>query len=79
MFSRRADASKIAFVNAVAYLRDRGFRLIDCQVWSHHLKTLGARTMPREQFLALLTTLCDADRRPGSWSADYEKFVGSSA
>jgi leucyl/phenylalanyl-tRNA--protein transferase len=79
MFSRRTDASKIAFVNTVAYLRDRGFRLIDCQVWSHHLKTLGARTMPREQFLALLTTLCDADRRPGSWSADYEKFVGSSA
>ncbi|NNC66184.1 MAG: leucyl/phenylalanyl-tRNA--protein transferase [Gammaproteobacteria bacterium] len=79
MFSRRTDASKIAFVNAVAYLRDCGFRLIDCQVWSHHLRTLGARTMPREQFLALLNTLCDADRRPGSWCADYEKFVGSSA
>ncbi len=77
MFSRRTDASKIAFVNSVAFLRDRGFELIDCQVWSHHLKTLGARTIPRENFLELLDTLCSADRAPGPWSADYERFAQS--
>lgn len=75
MFSRRTDASKVAFVNSVAYLRDRGFELIDCQVWSHHLKTLGARTMPREEFLESLNALCDAEREPESWSADYERYV----
>ncbi len=79
MFSRRTDASKIAFVKGVAYLRDRGFKLIDCQVWSHHLKTLGASTMARERFLQLLSTLCDTDREPGSWSADHELFIRSSA
>jgi leucyl/phenylalanyl-tRNA--protein transferase len=79
MFSRRTDASKVAFVNSVAYLRDRGFELIDCQVWSHHLKTLGARTMPREEFLALLNALCSADREPGSWSAEYEHYLRPTA
>ena len=79
MFSRRTDASKIAFVNGVAYLRDRGFELIDCQVWSHHLKTLGARTMPREEFLELLSSLCNTAREPGAWSADYERFDQSAA
>jgi len=79
MFSRRTDASKVAFVNSVAYLRDRGFELIDCQVWSHHLKTLGARTMPREEFLALLNTLCSTDREPGSWSAEYEHYLRPTA
>jgi len=79
MFSRRTDASKVAFVNSVAYLRDRGFELIDCQVWSHHLKTLGARTMPREEFLALLNTLCSTDREPGSWSAEYEHYLQPTA
>ena len=74
MFSRRTDASKIAFVNSVAYLRERGFQLIDCQVWSRHLKTLGARTLPREKFLALLSSFSEADREPGAWSADYEQF-----
>ena len=77
MFSRRTDASKIAFVHGVAYLLSRGFELIDCQVWSHHLKTLGARTMPREKFLRLLDSLCSIEREPGPWSADYERFSQS--
>ncbi len=79
MFSRRTDASKIAFVHSVGYLRERGFELIDCQVWSHHLKTLGARTLPREEFLSLLNTLCSAHREPGSWVAEHEHFIRSNA
>jgi len=79
MFSRRTDASKIAFINSVSYLSDCGFQLVDCQVWSHHLKSLGARTMPRERFLALLDDLCSADREPGSWSASYTKFARPAA
>lgn len=50
MFSREADASKIALVHLARQLGDWGFPLIDCQVSSPHLITLGAVTLPREQF-----------------------------
>lgn len=69
MFSRQTDASKLAFVHCVDYLRARGFRLIDCQVWSRHLKTFGAKTVPRETFLRMLGDLCDPPGRPASWRA----------
>ena len=55
MFSRRSDASKVALVALVHLLRAAGFRLIDCQVESAHLNTLGARNISRldfEQWLA---------------------------
>lgn len=75
MFSTQTDASKIAFFHCVAYLRRRGCQLIDCQVWSHHLKTLGARTLPRDRFLELLKELCDSARRAGSWQNDFEQYL----
>lgn len=72
MFSQQSDASKIAFVHGVGFLQRRGCKLIDCQVWSHHLKTFGAHTMPREGFVALLRTLCHPMGNPGSWQAEFE-------
>lgn len=54
MFSRRANASKIA----LAWLCQSGrYRLIDCQMPTEHLLGLGAETLPREQFLPLLASL----------------------
>jgi len=79
MFSRQTDASKLAFVSCVEYLRDRGFGLIDCQVWSPHLRTFGARRIPRDAFLSLLTCLCTLPGRPHSWQADYDHYVGERA
>jgi leucyl/phenylalanyl-tRNA--protein transferase len=67
MFSRQTDASKIAFIHGVAFLEARGCELIDCQVWSHHLQSLGARTIPRAEFLELLDKLCDPPGTPCSW------------
>jgi leucyl/phenylalanyl-tRNA--protein transferase len=66
MFSRRRDASKIALVHLRAELGRRGFELIDCQVHSPHLASLGSRAIPRTEFLGLLERLC-ADFEPGSW------------
>jgi len=66
MFTRVTDASKVALVNAVAFLSGRGVELIDCQVASAHLKSLGAVDIPREEFLALIRNLC-ADARPQNW------------
>ncbi len=54
MFSRVADASKVALARLVAECRRRAITLIDCQVASAHLESLGAREIPRRRFIALL-------------------------
>jgi len=54
MFSVMRDASKVAFVTFVSRLRDKGIRLIDCQVPTRHLAGFGAKLISREEFLALL-------------------------
>jgi leucyl/phenylalanyl-tRNA--protein transferase len=66
MFSRRRDASKVALARLVEECRARDIRLIDCQVASAHLATLGAREVPRSNFVALLRRF--ARRAPsGRW------------
>jgi len=70
MFSRVRDASKIAFVHAVQFLKTSGFALIDCQVCSAHLQALGATTLPRATFLEQLEALCEPRGQPGHWSMD---------
>jgi leucyl/phenylalanyl-tRNA--protein transferase len=67
MFTRATDASKVALVRAVEFLREREFALLDCQVASAHTTSLGASTVPRTEFLALLATLCNPPGTPGSW------------
>ncbi len=54
MFSRQADASKVAFAVWALFLQDRGFALIDCQQETPHLRRFGAQLRPRSQFLQLL-------------------------
>ena len=54
MFHRRADASKLALLFLIDHLRERGARLLDCQVMTPHMEALGAREIPRGRFLDLL-------------------------
>jgi leucyl/phenylalanyl-tRNA--protein transferase len=54
MFHRVADASKVAFVTLARHLAARGFELLDCQLPGPHLASLGAREIPRAEFLARL-------------------------
>jgi len=54
MFSRVSDASKIAFVFLSRQLQQWDFKLIDCQVYTSHLESLGASMIPRKQFVTLL-------------------------
>jgi leucyl/phenylalanyl-tRNA--protein transferase len=56
MFSFRDDASKVALVALTRHLTTIGVELIDCQVTSPHLLSLGARAIPRTQFLRRLET-----------------------
>lgn len=70
MFMRRRDASKIALAHLVAWLGQRGFGIIDCQMETPHLASLGARPIPRQQFVALLDRFAIAGDPPGRWPAD---------
>lgn len=54
MFSRRTNASKICLVHLVERLCDRGFRLLDTQFTTDHLKTFGAIDVPKEEYLVML-------------------------
>jgi leucyl/phenylalanyl-tRNA--protein transferase len=59
MFSRESNASKFAFIRYVEMLRSEGVQLIDCQVYTQHLESLGAKMIPRKNFVALLNKLID--------------------
>jgi Leu/Phe-tRNA-protein transferase len=67
MFSRETDASKVAFVRLMEELTRWGFVLVDCQVYSPHLESLGAMEWPREGFLRLLAEALGLRARPGPW------------
>jgi leucyl/phenylalanyl-tRNA--protein transferase len=56
MFSRATDASKVALAWLVARLRVGNFTLLDCQFMTEHLASLGAVSIPREAYVALLAT-----------------------
>ena len=68
MFSRATDASKVALVALVAELRSRGFPLIDCQMHTPLLASLGAREIPRRSFLREMTALVNYAASPGKWN-----------
>ena len=57
MFSKQNNASKYAFIKYVELLKSEGVELIDCQVYTAHLETLGARMIPRKEFLKLVSSL----------------------
>ena len=68
MFSRETDASKVALVALVRELRAREFPLIDCQMHTALLASLGAREIPRRAFLRELTALVNYPQPPQMWN-----------
>lgn len=70
MFSRMADASKVALVCLARQLQRWGFGLIDCQMETPHLTSLGARTLPRAMFATRLAELVNLPHLPGPWHFD---------
>ena len=57
MFSAKANASKMAMIGLTRHMLANGLDLVDCQVVSPHLLTLGATTVPRQEFTSFLTCL----------------------
>lgn len=70
MFSRATDASKIALAHLCRYLAARGYGIIDCQMETAHLTSLGARPLPRADYVARIAALATATETPGRWPAD---------
>ena len=57
MFSKESNASKFAFIKYVQQLQTEGIKLIDCQVYTPHLESLGAKMIGRKAFVDYLTNL----------------------
>ncbi|MFU8821677.1 MAG: leucyl/phenylalanyl-tRNA--protein transferase [Gammaproteobacteria bacterium] len=73
MFSRRPNASKAAMIFLAESLRARDFLVMDCQLPSRHLATMGAREIPRRDFLELLSRSID-EHAPSatSWRSERQ-------
>ncbi len=54
MFSKESNASKYAFIKYVEFLKTENVVMVDCQVYTEHLESLGARMIPREEFIQLV-------------------------
>ncbi len=67
MFYRKTDASKVAFAQLVQHLRNWGYQLIDCQVYTEHLESLGACEINRSQFIHYLNDYCHLPVAPHAW------------
>ena len=74
MFSRASDASKVAFVHLVTQLERRGFKMIDCQMKTAHLASLGAREISRKEFSQKLKELVNYPERVEKWCLDHESL-----
>jgi leucyl/phenylalanyl-tRNA--protein transferase len=69
MFHRERDASKVALVELCRRLDAWGYPLLDCQVETEHLVSMGARGIPRERFLADLARALARPGRAAPWPA----------
>jgi len=72
MFHVRPNASKAAFILLCRRLAELGFMIVDCQVYSPHLGSLGAWDVPRREYLKLLKMALEHETRRGSWNSEFE-------
>jgi leucyl/phenylalanyl-tRNA--protein transferase len=69
MFSKTPNSSKMAMLGLVNHMQLSGLQLIDCQVVSPHLMTLGAQVISRSEFVDFLATACDPPAPQLDWPA----------
>ena len=70
MFAHARDASKIALAHLGAHLKAHSFGIIDCQMETAHLASMGARPISRREFTARLDLLCMQGGPPANWPID---------
>lgn len=67
MFSGDANASKLAMLGLTRHMLEHGLELLDCQMVSRHLLSMGATTLPRAQFTRRLKSACEPPNRYLDW------------
>jgi leucyl/phenylalanyl-tRNA--protein transferase len=67
MFSHKTNASKLAMLALCEVLEDEAFAMIDCQIESQHLMTLGAVSISRQEFADVLDSACPEQTRFDHW------------
>ncbi|WP_372966080.1 leucyl/phenylalanyl-tRNA--protein transferase [Marinobacter sp.] len=72
MFSLETNASKALMVHLANQLRTWGYQIMDCQVESSHLLTMGARNIPRAEFLSILKTYVDREPDHREWTITWQ-------
>ncbi|MEL6672409.1 MAG: leucyl/phenylalanyl-tRNA--protein transferase [Bacteroidota bacterium] len=72
MFTEVSNGSKAGFITLVGWLKEKGFQLIDCQVHTPHLESLGAILIPRQRFLGELNRGLAVDSLSGNWSSYFD-------
>ncbi|MEO0898788.1 MAG: leucyl/phenylalanyl-tRNA--protein transferase [Bacteroidota bacterium] len=73
MFSKVSNASKTGFISLVRELEQRKFCLIDCQVHTGHLESLGAEMIPRNDFMEFLHDSAKRKSIQGNWGELFSK------
>lgn len=68
MFSKESNASKAALIFLSQFLSKHGIPFIDCQVHTDHLTTLGAKDVPRKEFMELLAGALQGESLVGNWN-----------
>lgn len=75
MFSHCTDASKIAFAHLIRHLQAHQFGMIDCQMYTDHLASLGGREIPRADFINHLQTFTAAHPQCSPWAGASCQFA----
>ncbi|MBN7769412.1 leucyl/phenylalanyl-tRNA--protein transferase [Marinobacter daepoensis] len=71
MFSLETNASKVLMVHLANQLEEWGYQIMDCQVESSHLLTMGAKTIPRAEFLSILRACIDRKPDQSDWNLSW--------
>ncbi|MDP4546544.1 MAG: leucyl/phenylalanyl-tRNA--protein transferase [Marinobacter sp.] len=72
MFSLETNASKVLMVHLAHQLKEWGYELMDCQVESSHLLSMGATTISRADFLSILKACVDAPPKAPNWNFTWQ-------
>ena len=75
MFALETDASKVALAHLARLLSERGYAIIDCQMTTAHLQSMGAREMSREHFVETLARWVPDGPAAQKWAADAAQHL----
>lgn len=68
MFSLEANTSKLALISLANFLKERDYKIIDCQVHNSHLESIGAVEISREEFLKIMKNQIEKNGEYGKWN-----------